>query len=85
MLQNHLKEWERGQKHTTESTVFIRAISTILLSIAQGLGTCTVTILALELSQTAEAMRTHVWLIGTISAVFLSITFPPYGDTPAQR
>lgn len=65
----------------TESTVLIRAISTILLSIAQGLGACAVTILALELSQTAEAVRARVWFVGTIGTVFLSITFPPYGDT----
>lgn len=65
----------------TENTVFIRAISTILASIAQSLGARAVAIPALELPQTAEAVWAQVWFIRTIRAVFLAITFPPYGDT----
>lgn len=59
------------------AVLFIRPVSTVVVSVANLNGKYTVRVFALKLPRPTLERRTLGWLVGTISTVVLAITLPP--------
>lgn len=56
----------------------------VLVAVAQEVGAGAVSIVALKLSEPAVARRAGGGLVGAVSAVILTVTFPPDRNTPVE-
>lgn len=71
--------------HTTQHSVLIRAIGTVLIRVTQEVRAGAVSIITLELAQSAMPDGTRGGFIRAVSTVPLTITLPPNRDTALER